>query len=44
VKNDTTGMSAETRRVWWLLVGSWVLFTLLAILNALSVSLQWYCR
>jgi hypothetical protein len=37
-------MTAETRKVWRLLVGSWVLFTLLALANALSVSLQLYCR
>jgi hypothetical protein len=26
------------------LIGSWVLFTLLAVANAIAVSAGWYCR
>jgi hypothetical protein len=42
MQND--GMNLETRKVWRLLVASWFFFTLLAILNAVSVSSAWYCR
>jgi hypothetical protein len=36
-------MSRELRRVWRLLVTSWVCFVLLAVANAAAVSGGFYC-
>ncbi|HKS46375.1 MAG TPA: hypothetical protein VJT49_14940 [Amycolatopsis sp.] len=36
-------MIGEVRRLTRLLIGSWIVFWLLAILNGVAVTLHWYC-
>jgi hypothetical protein len=36
-------MRADIRRLWRLLVASWVFFLVLAIANASAVTAGWYC-